>query len=120
MKLVSGLDLVEIKRFTAITPGIRARFIARVFTESEQKESITDQSLAGRFAAKEAAAKALGCGIGEVSWREIEVLLDEHGAPVLRLHGRAADLAGQLGISTWNVSITHTAELAAAQVIGIG
>ena len=120
MKLVSGLDMVEIKRFTTIKPAIKTRFVARVLTGSEQLESHSDQSLAGRFAAKEAVAKALGCGIGKISWQEIEILTDSDGAPILRLYGQAAEIAAKLGINIWSVSITHTGGLAAAQVIGMG
>ena len=57
------------------------------------------ESLAGRFAAKEAVAKALGCGIGDVSWKEIEILGDEQNAPVLTLHGAAENKAKELGFN---------------------
>lgn len=120
MKLVSGLDLVEIKRITAIKAAIKDRFIQRILTPQEQKLSTQDQSIAGVFAAKEAAAKALGCGIGEISWHDIEIIPDESGAPHIHLSGKAGQKALELGINLWSVSITHTADLAAAQVIGVG
>jgi len=120
MKLVSGIDLVEINRITSLKTTIKDRFVQRILTENERKEHLQDQSIAGIFAAKEATAKALGCGIGIVSWQEIEILPDSHGTPGLLLTGNALRKASDLGISIWSVSITHTTELAAAQVVGIG
>ncbi len=120
MKLVSGLDLVEIKRIASLKAAIKARFIQRILTPEEQKFSTPDQSIAGVYAAKEAAAKALGCGIGKISWHDMEIISDEYGAPHIHFSGRAEQRARELGITCWSVSITHTAELAAAQVIGIG
>lgn len=120
MKLVSGLDLVEIKRITLLRAAIKDRFIQRILTEKEQGLSTPDQSIAGVFAAKEAAAKALGCGIGEIAWHDLEIIPDEYGAPQLQLSGAAAKIARELGITSWSVSITHTADLAAAQVFGVG
>jgi holo-[acyl-carrier protein] synthase len=119
MKLVSGLDLVEIKRIASLKAAIKARFIQRILTPEEQKISTLDQSIAGVFAAKEAAAKALGVGIGEISWHDMEIIPDESGAPHIHLSGKAGQKALEMGITVWSVSITHTADLAAAQVIGI-
>jgi holo-[acyl-carrier protein] synthase len=120
MNLVSGLDLVEIHRISSLKTSIKERFIRRILTENERNEHLQDPSIAGIFAAKEAAAKALGCGIGLISWQEIEILPDQLGAPRLELTGKALQISLDLGISIWSVSITHTAELAAAQVVGIG
>jgi holo-[acyl-carrier protein] synthase len=120
MNLVSGLDLVEIHRISSLKTSIKERFIQRILTENERKEHPEDRSVAGIFAAKEATAKALGCGIGLISWQEIEILPDQLGAPRLELTGKALKRSLELGISNWSVSITHTAELAAAQVMGIG
>jgi holo-[acyl-carrier protein] synthase len=113
--------MVEIARFTDLNPAIRRRFIQRVFTPAE----ITlcgdrDDHLAGRFAVKEAVAKTLGCGIGPVSWQEIETLSDENRAPDLHLHGQALRTANELKLSLWSVSITHTQELAMAFVVAAG
>lgn len=113
----NGIDLVEIKRLAELAPGIRQRFLARVFTAQELVECAgRDASLAGLFAAKEATAKALGCGIGRVSWQELEILPDDQGKPVLHLHGQAQALACEQGWSSWAVSITHTRDHAAAFV----
>lgn len=118
--LANGLDLVEINRFKTINPKIKVRFCQRVFTE---KEIIAcngiDESFAGRFAAKEATAKALGCGIGLVHWHDVEILLDENGKPILYLHGDAKQLAKRNGWTSWSVSITHTSSTAAAVVTAI-
>ena len=119
--LRTGIDLIETNRFSRQSSEIRARFIARVYTEAEQAYcKDRDQHLAGRFAAKEAVAKALGCGIGEISWQEIEILNDDLGMPVLHLHGEAALRAKRLGLDTWSVSITHLKEYAAATAAAIG
>jgi holo-[acyl-carrier protein] synthase len=120
MNLVSGLDLVEIHRISSLKASIKERFVKRILTENERKKHPGDPSIAGIFAAKEATAKALGCGIGAISWQEIEILPDQLGAPRLELTGKALHISTDLGISNWSVSITHTAEFAAAQVVGIG
>ena len=120
MKLVSGIDLVEIDRINSLDPAKKTRFLQRILTPKERETHLTDKSIAGVFAAKEAAAKALGCGIGPISWQDMEVLPDEKGKPILSLHGPALHAANDTGITIWSVSITHTATLAAAQVIGIG
>ena len=74
-------------------------------------------SLAARYAAKEAVAKALGTGIGLVAWREIEILANDLGRPVLVLHGAAAARAAHLGLRHWSVSLTHLADVALAMVV---
>ena len=119
--LRTGIDLIEVERFCSQKPEIRERFIARVYTKAERDYcGDNPQHLAGRFAAKEAVSKALGCGIGEVSWQEIEILNDEAGMPVLYLHGNASERARELGLTIWSLSITHVKEYAAATVSAIG
>lgn len=121
MILRSGIDLVEVDRFRTLQPHLRDRFIARVFTPAEiELCGDRDTSLAGRFAAKEAVAKALGTGIGEVHWQDIEILADEQKTPVLHLHEKAAEIADGLGLTQWSVSITHTQTMAAGQAVGVG
>lgn len=121
MKLASGIDIIEIERVEQAINRHGDRFLARIFTPSEQQDCRGNPaSLAARFAAKEAAAKALGSGIGPVSWLEIEVLRGTANQPELHLHGRASSLAGSLGLSTWSVSLSHTAEIATAVVTAIG
>jgi holo-[acyl-carrier protein] synthase len=119
-KIETGIDLVEIARLSELEEHIRRRFNARVFTEAELAESENrNEHLAGLFAAKEAAAKALGTGIGEVHWQDLEVLKDKAGKPHLHLHNTAKQLAQQNGWVSWSVSITHTASTAAAVVTAL-
>ena len=121
MKLSTGVDLVEIARIRDAINRHGERFIARIFTETEQRESGGRfSSLAARFAAKEATAKALGCGIGDVGWLDIEVRGDENHAPHLYLHGEGQKLALRLGLSNWSVSLSHTEGQAIAFVVAMG
>lgn len=113
-----GVDLVEISRIARACDRWGDRFLARVYTPTEQADSRgRPAALAARFAAKEAAAKALGVGIGPVSWHSIEVLVGARGRPLLRLLGPAADLASRLGIRQADVSLSDTSEYALAVVI---
>jgi len=121
MKLSTGVDLIEIARIREAINRHGGRFIMRIFTETEQRECAGRfTSLAARFAAKEATAKALGCGIGVVSWLDIEVRGDENHAPHLYLHGRGEKLAKELGLSDWSISLSHTENQAVAFVVAIG
>ena len=116
----SGIDLVEISRFKDLNPAIRKRFFERVFTSQELAYiQDIDQRAAGIFAAKEAAAKTLGCGIGPISWQEIEILHSIEKKPLINLNGKAQELSHNLGINDFSVSITHTKTTAAAVVIAI-
>ncbi len=119
--LHSGIDLVEIKRLAEINPAIRQRFLQRVFTPLELADACDSNiHLAGRFAAKEAAAKALGTGIGVVRWQDIEIQGGPNGEPVLHLYGSAAALAEKQGLTTWSVSISHTQTHAVAIAVACG
>ena len=94
-------------------------FSTRFFTAGE-REDCADQPrrLAARFAAKEAVAKALGTGIGDISWVEIEIRTDgERRRPTLTLHGEAAALAASMQLSQWDVSLSHTDSLAIAVAV---
>ena len=118
----SGIDLVEIARIQQSLERFGQRFLNRVFTAAEQayclRKRNAAESLAARFAAKEAAAKALGTGISRgVNWLEIEVVREHGGRPNLRFHGRAAEIAAQLGVANAALSITHTATLSMANVV---
>jgi holo-[acyl-carrier protein] synthase len=120
MNLSTGVDLIELARIQDAMERHGKKFIARIFTQAEQQEcNGRVESFAARFAAKEAAAKALGCGIGKVSWLEIEVLGDENHAPHLRLHGEAENVARMLGLSIWSVSLSHTETQAIAFVVAM-
>ena len=125
MILRSGVDLIEIDRVASALERHGERFLRRVFTPAELAECGSDiyqhiPSLAARFAAKEATAKALGTGIGDVSWQEIEILHESSGQPVLNLYRQAQQLAGSLGLTSWSLSISHTHAHAVAMVIAAG
>ncbi len=113
-----GVDLVEIERIESAVRRWGERFISRVYTPTEAEDSGgSPASLAMRFAAKEAASKALGVGIGPVAWREIEVRVGPRGRPLLVLHGAALALARQLGATKAVVTLADTKEQAMAVVI---
>ena len=121
MKLATGVDLVDIERFKETIERHGERFLRRVFTSQELEEVGSNlTSLAGRFAAKEAVAKALGTGIGVISWHEVEVLRGPQREPQLRLHGAATRLAGELGLGEWSLSISHTHTHAVAMAVACG
>ena len=90
MRIATGIDLVEIARFRQLKPEILARFYQRVFTPGEIAYiGQRFEAAAGIFSAKEAVVKALGCGIGPVSWQEIEIHHNAEGMPQVELHGSA-------------------------------
>jgi len=121
MKLKTGVDLIEVIRVREVIARHGDQFLRRVFTEAELRTcGGRAESLAARFAAKEAAAKALGRGIGDVGWQDIEVTGDENKAPHLVLHGEGKRLAGELGLHSWSLSMSHTHEHAIAFVVGMG
>lgn len=120
MNLRTGVDLVDISRLSAVAPAIRHRFLKRVFTDQELLASgNSDASLAGKFAAKEAVAKALGTGIGEVHWQDIEIQIDEVGAPGLVLHDAAKQLAEKCHLDIWSISISHSETHAVAVAVAV-
>ena len=117
-----GVDAVEVDRFRRVlqrTPGLARR----LFTDAERAygERFSDPAprLAARFAAKEATMKALGVGLGAFGFRDVEVRREPGGAPFLELTGRAAELAGARGVSSFRVSLTHTDHLAQAVVAAL-
>jgi holo-[acyl-carrier protein] synthase len=118
MTLRTGVDLIETSRIADAIERHAERFLSRVFTDYELNEChgrVT--SLAARFAAKEAVAKALGTGIGDVSWQEIEIRSDEKKAPYVVLSGEGEKLAKQLGLLNWSISLSHTESHAIAFVV---
>ena len=121
MLLRTGVDLIEISRIDEVVGRHGKHYLERIYTPAELEQcGKRAESLAGRFAAKEAVAKALGCGIGDVSWKEIEVLGDEQNAPVLRLYGAAEKMAKEIGLTNWSVSISHSQSHSVAFVVMIG
>lgn len=121
MVLRVGVDMIEVGRIERSMQRFGERFFARFFTSRERELCGRDaQRLAARFAAKEAVAKALGTGIGDIAWVDIEIVGDERGRPVLRLHRAAAQVAAALGLTTWEVSLSHTETQAIAFVVAVG
>jgi len=120
-----GVDAVDVTRFRRLLER-RPRVAARCFTESEQSDATGSadvaQSLAARFAAKEAVMKALGTGIGAFALTDVEVCRTTgsgatRNAPFLVLHGIAAELAGAQGAGRFHLSLTHTDDVAIAFVV---
>jgi holo-[acyl-carrier protein] synthase len=116
-----GIDLVETERIARMLADHPERFLERCFTprEVEDSEGVRRfEHLAARFAAKEAALKAIGTGWARgIGWTDVETVRHESGRPELRVHGKAAEIAAELGVTRWHVSLTHTAAFAAASVI---
>ena len=116
--LTTGVDIIEIPRIKQVLDRYGQRFLNRVFTPDEIAYCRgRAPNLAGRFAAKEAAMKALGTGVRGVSWKDIEVIRADSGAPSLRLHGRAKKRAERLQMSEMSLSISHSRGYAVAFVV---
>jgi holo-[acyl-carrier protein] synthase len=121
--LTTGVDLIEIARIERTVKHYGDRFLARVFTPNEMlycRGRVPE--LAARFAAKEAVSKALGVGMrilarDGIHWQDVEVIGDRRGKPIVRLSGRAAERAEDLGLTEWAVSLSHTREHALAFVV---
>ncbi len=118
--LACGIDMIEVHRIDEAILRHGDRFFNRFFTRQEIIDANgRTPALAARFAAKEAAAKALGTGIGDVEWKEIEIVKGARGEPSLNLHGKAYTVAMQQGWRHWSVSLSHTHEHAIASVVAI-
>ncbi len=121
--LTVGIDLVEITRIERVLKRYGDRFFERVFTAAEIAYCRgRSPELAARFAAKEAVSKALGVGMRMIArdgidWKDVEVIGDLRGKPLVRLYGRAAQRAGELGLTEWAISLSHTREHAIAFVV---
>jgi holo-[acyl-carrier protein] synthase len=117
----TGIDIIEISRIQSALDHHGDRFLKRIFTPAEISECHgKTEAFAVRFAAKEAAVKALGTGIGPVSWMEVEILHQPSGEPYLVLNGRAEQVAETLGLTTWAVSLSHSRDNAIAVVVATG
>jgi len=115
-----GIDIIKVERIRAALERFGARFPRRVLTDAE-RHYVRDrpETMAGRWAAKEAVSKVLGLGVRGIGWRDIEIERLPTGQPSVRLHGRAAARADQLGMERIAVSITHESEYAVAIAFGI-
>jgi holo-[acyl-carrier protein] synthase len=122
MIVAIGIDVVEIARIEDVFARRGDRFRARVFTSGEidycERRASKFASYAARFAAKEAVMKALGTGWADgIGWTDVEVVSGLSGAPALQLHGRALERMLELGATRNHISLTHSGNLAIAQVI---
>ena len=118
----TGVDITEVPRIAAAIERFGDRFLHRIFTDAEIRYCESKQNrverYAARFAAKEAALKAIGTGWRRgVSWREVEVTREPSGRPTMAFHGVAGEFAARLGVKRSHVSLSHTVEHAIAQVI---
>jgi len=122
MILGTGIDIAEVPRIAASIKRFGDRFLRRVFTEAEIRYCDTKanrvERYAARFAAKEAAMKAIGTGWNHgVAWRDVEVCRMPDGRPTITFHGKAAEFAARLGAKNIALSLSHSEQYAIAQVI---
>jgi holo-[acyl-carrier protein] synthase len=116
--LSAGVDIIEIERVQRAISRWGNRFLDRIYTAAEIKLCRgRAPELSARFAGKEAISKALGTGLVGISWREMEILSDPRGKPLVRLHGRAAARASKLGLSEFAISLSHSQDYAVALVV---
>lgn len=116
--LAAGIDAIELDRVRRTYNRHPERFLQRVYTQLEIaycRGRIPE--LAARFAAKEAMMKTLGTGARGVGWREIEILADRRGKPLVYLHGRAAARAEEIGLGQAEISMTHSDTMAMAFIV---
>lgn len=120
-----GIDIVETIRIRQMAERHGEHFLDRVYTPAERAYCAKNpkryfEHLAGRFAAKEAVLKALGTGWSNgIGWTDIEILPAATGSPILKLSGGAGEIARQLGITDWHVSISHISTHATASAIAV-
>jgi holo-[acyl-carrier protein] synthase len=115
-----GIDIIKVDRIRAALDRFGERFSKRVLTIGEQRYvRARPETFAGRWAAKEAVSKVLGLGVRGIGWRDIEIERMPTGQPAVRLHGRAAARAEQLGMDRIAVSITHESDYAVAIAFGV-
>ena len=126
MTLATGVDLVELDRIERALARHGDRFLSRIYTPVEvvyYRDRLPE--LAVRFAAKEAVSKALGVGLNHMSaqgigWQDVEILPDALGKPIVRLKGRARELAEEQGLQEWAISLSHGRDYGVAFVVATG
>jgi holo-[acyl-carrier protein] synthase len=118
VKTVVGVDIIEIDRIRRAISRSQDSFLNRIYTPAELVYTRNVSSLAARFAAKEAVMKALGTGTRGVGWKDIEILTNADGEPLIRLYGRALQKSTERGLTRFQVSLSHSRKYAIAFVIG--
>lgn len=115
----TGIDIIEIARIQEAMDRWGERFLQRIYTEPELRQCRQKPPrLAIRFSGKEAVMKALGTGVKGIGWREIEILTEPSGQPLVHLHGKARKKAEELGLEPLAISLSHSREYAIACVVG--
>ncbi len=122
MTIKIGTDICSTSRVAQAYAKFGERLLRRILTEHEMRYVLsapkhTVSRLSGRFAAKEAAAKALGTGWYGLDWKEVEIVHKPSGEPTVKLHGRAVQIAARRKLTDWEVSISHEREYACATVL---
>ncbi|MFL2635017.1 MAG: holo-ACP synthase [Dehalococcoidia bacterium] len=115
-----GIDAIEIDRIKKVYKKFGDKFLSRIYTQKEIafcRGRILE--LSARFAGKEAAMKALGTGIIGISWKEIEILSNRRGKPVIHFHGKAKKRANDMKLRATDISITHLNSIAIVIVVGV-
>jgi holo-[acyl-carrier protein] synthase len=117
-----GVDIIEVPRVRAAIERFGERFTNRLFTEAEirycESKANKYERFAARFAAKEAALKAIGTGLSHgISWQDVEIVREPSGRPTLVFRGKAGEFSSRLGVRRSSVSLSHTEQVAFAQVI---
>lgn len=117
-----GVDIIEVPRVRSAIERFGDRFLKRLFTPGEirycESKANRYERFAARFAAKEAALKALGTGLSRgISWQDVEVVREPSGKPTLSFKGKAGEFAARIGVRRGSVSLSHTEQVAFAQVI---
>jgi phosphopantetheine--protein transferase-like protein len=122
MIIGTGVDIIEIERIAKAAKN--ERFFDKIFSDSEtalfEASKYRMETVAGRFAAKEAVMKALGCGLGDMPMKSIEVLRAPSGQPVVELKNEAKQKAEALGVKHMHISISHSERYAVAQAVAEG
>ena len=117
--LAVGVDIIEIQRIEQAIANWKNAFLERIYTRTELEHCQNRiSSLAARFAGKEAVMKTLGTGAAGINWRDIEILANGNGAPLINLYGKAKDKAGEIGITELAISLSHSDQYAIAFVVG--
>lgn len=112
-----GVDMIEIARIERATARWGERFLRRIYTELELRLCQRPSSLAARFAGKEAVIKALGGQTRGIDWKQIEILSDPNGKPLIYLYGEAKTRANDLGLDGFLISLSHSKEYAIAFIV---